>query len=129
MIQQLILDGVYMPPVSGDRYSCPEVPLTTQVEMISGRTVIEVRNAGGRYKVWKVSVSYDYIEDTTYRAALEVLRSGKPFHAVVLPDNSTEMVSSMFLVENLTPATFAFEDGGAVWRGLAFTLREVSPHA
>lgn len=129
MIQQLILDGVYMPPVSGDRYSCPEVPLTTQVEMISGRVVTEVRNSGGRYKVWKPSASYDYIEDATYRAALAVLRSGKPFPAVVLPDNSTEMVSGAFLVESLTPATFAFDDGGAVWRGLAFQLREVSPHA
>ena len=82
-----------------------------------------------RGKVWRVKYSYDVLEDHVYLPALQVLRSGKPFQAAVLPDNSGEMISSTFMVESITPAYFAFDDGGkAVWHELAFELREVSPH-
>ena len=98
--------------------------------MVSGRMTQELRNRGKRFKVWKASVTYDALDETTYLAALEVLRRGTEFPAAVLPDNSEEMVSSIFLVENLTPASFAFELGGKpVWHGLSFQIREVSPHA
>ena len=123
---QLILDGVYMPQRSNGAYACWEAELSQQVEMISGRAVKEYRG-----KVWRASASYDYLDQETYTAALAVLRRGKAFSANVLPDNGTDsMVSSTFIVESLTPATFGFTDKGkAVWRGLAFQIREVKPHA
>lgn len=121
---QLILDDVYMPQVSGDRYSCWEDLLGETVTMISGRVVSEIRG-----KVWKASVRYDWLPAATYQRALNILRGGDPFRAAVLTSAGTELVASSFLVESLTPATFAFADNGeAVWRGLAFTIREVEPH-
>lgn len=124
MITQIILNGTYLPQRSNDQYACWEDLLGEQLTMISGRVVFECRG-----KVWRAKCSYDLLQDDVYRAALAVLRSGEPFQAAVLPDNGDEMVSSIFMVESLTPATFAFSDGGkAVWRGLAFQIREVDPH-
>ena len=121
---QLILEDVYMPQVSGDRYSCWEDLLGETVTMISGRVVSEIRG-----KVWRASAQYDWLPAATYQKALNILRSGDTFRAAVLPSTGSELVSSTFLVESLTPATFAFSDNGeAIWRGLAFTLREVEPH-
>lgn len=121
---QLILDELYMPQVSGDRYSCWEDLLGETVTMISGRMVSEVRG-----KIWRASVRYDWLPAELYQKVLAVLRGGDSFPAAVLTSLSGELVSSTFLVESLTPATFAFADNGeAVWRGLAFQIREVDPH-
>ena len=127
---QMILNGVYMPEMDNDAYACWETPLTVQVEMISGRVVSEVRNAGTRYKVWRARMAFDLLDNSIYQQIYPALKSGKPFSASVLPPNSTEMVSGTFLVESLTDPSFAFNDGGeAVWHGLSFQIREVSPHA
>ena len=124
MIQQMILGGVYLPQTSNDRYACWEDLLGEQITMISGRVVFEVRG-----KVWRARYSYGVLDDETCRAALAVLRSGKPFQAAVLPDNGGAMVASTFMTESLTPPSFAFRDGDkAVWHGLAFQIREVAPH-
>lgn len=61
---QLILNGVALPYVSGDRYSAHPATLSRQVEMISGRVVSEERG-----KVWRITYSADYIDDTTCRTA------------------------------------------------------------
>ena len=125
MIQQIILDGVYLPKRSNSNYACWEDLLGVEVTMISGRVVRELRG-----KVWRARCTYDVLDDATYKAALAVLRSGKAFQASVLPDNGGEMVSSTFMVERMTPAAFGFADGGrAIWRGLSFQIREVEPHA
>ena len=111
---QLILDGVALPYVSGDRYSAHPATLSRQVEMISGRVVSEERG-----KVWRI----------TCRAALAVLRAGTPFTAAFLPDNGDELVSAEVLVESLTDPTFAFTSHGVPrWHNVGFTLREVRPH-
>lgn len=122
---QIILDGVYLPQMSHDRYACWEEELAETVTMVSGRVVKEIRGT-----VWKARWACDVLDDETYKAALAVLRSGASFPAAVLPDNGGELVSSTFLVESITPATFAFAASGkAIWRGLAFQIREVEPHA
>ena len=47
-----------------------------------------------------------------------------------LPDDGTELVTGTFLVTSITDPTFSFSAGGVpYWTGLAFTLREVKPHA
>ena len=122
---QIILNGTHMPQISGDKYACYEELLGEYITMISCRMVLEIRG-----KVWKARAYYDWLPNDVYTAALVTLRSGRPFPAAVLPDNSSEMIASTFMVESLTPATFAFDDNGeAVWRGLGFLLREVRPHA
>lgn len=55
---QLILDGMALPYVSGDRYSAHPATLSRQVEMISGRVVSEERG-----KVWRITYSADYIDE------------------------------------------------------------------
>lgn len=123
---QLILNGLYLPETSRDKYTCPEEPLVVQVEMVSGRMVQEVR--GG--KVYRPSYAYDYLPDSVYRPLKQILVSGQSFVAEVLPDDSRELVSSTFLVESFTQPTFAFSrDGKPFWHNIAFTLREVKPHA
>lgn len=124
MINQLVLDGVLLPRSSHDRYACWEEDPSVQVDMISGRRVIESRG-----KIWKASYQFDTMGNETLRQVLAVLRSGAPFPATVLPDSSDEPVTSTFLMESITQPTFAFEvDGKAVWHNLAFTIREEEPH-
>lgn len=126
----MILGSVTLPEQDNDQYAAWEDVLTTSVEMISGRVVQEVRGRGDRYKVWRARIAFDYLEDEVFQAVYPMLKSGKAFSAFVLPPNGTELVGGSFLVESLTDPSFAFDDGGeAVWRGLAFQIREVSPHA
>ena len=125
---QVILSGIPLPQTSFDRYACWEEILTRQVDMISGRRVLE--RIGRKWKVWRVRWAYDYLEDEICRPVLAVLRSGGPFIASVLPDNADEMVTSSFVAESVTDPTFLIDDGDrAVWHGLGFTLREERPHA
>lgn len=125
---QIIINGLLLPEVSFDRFSCWEETLTRQADMISGRRVVEA--IGTRCKVWRVRWSCDCLEDALWRPLAATLRSGAPFIASVLPDDRDELVTSSFLAESSTPPTFLIEDGGrAVWHGVAFTLREEYPHA
>lgn len=124
MDPQIIIGGVELPECSNDNYSCWEETLDVQRDMISGRRTIETRG-----KVWKASYVSDYLEDGVYRRALEALRSGKPFIATVLPDNSTQTVTSTFVVERVTqPTLLAFDGSTPIWHGLGFILREENPH-
>lgn len=127
---QMILDGHYMPHMDYDAYACWETPLVTQIEMISGRVVSEVRGGGSRYKVWRGRAAFDLLDNDLFQAIYPVLKSGKPFPASMLPPTGTQMISGTFIVESLTDPSFAFSDGGEpVWHGLALQIREVSPHA
>lgn len=126
-ITQLILDGVRMPMSSNDRYSCGEEPLQVDLVMAAGNMVREVPD---KNKVYVASYAFDVLDDDTYRAAMAVLRRGSSFPAAVLPDDKEDMIPSQFFCTSLTRPTFAFSDGGKpVWHNLAFTLREVEPHA
>jgi len=122
----LIINDILLPEPDVDGYHAYEDILKVQLTMISGRMVEEVRGV-----VWRVDYTSGAILDSTRRLALAALRSQKPVTAVFLPDNGGEPVSSAFLVERLTPPTLSFldDDGTRVWTGLAFSLREVRPHA
>ena len=122
---QLIISGNYMPEIEKNRYSCSMDLLGDTVTMISGRIVREIRGS-----VCRISASYQYIDTNLLRNVLGVFRSGKSFVVTYLPDDSDEMQTGMFMVETLTNPTFSFSAAGAAyWTGLAFTLREVTPHA
>lgn len=122
---QLIVGGVVLPQTSNDKYQSYPDELATQVDMISGRRVKEVRG-----RVQKIVYTYDTLETETWRQLKAILRSGTSFSVQYLPDDSDTMESSMFLVESLTPPKFGFaRNGRGVWHDIAFTLREVKPHA
>ena len=127
-MNQIILNGILLPQSSFDRYACWEEDLTRQQDMISGRRVLE--RIGKKWKVWRAQWAYDYLEDEICRPALEILRSGGPIIASVLPDNGVEMITSSFVVDSITNPTILIDDGGRpVWHGLGFALREEYPHA
>ena len=121
---QLIIDGIVLPETSRDKYSAyPEV-LGQQIDMISGRRVVEVRGM-----VQKITYAYDYMGDALMCRVLAVIRSGLAFEASYLPDNGDALVTSTFLTESYTNPTFAFSKSGVpYWHNLEFTLREVRPH-
>ena len=121
----LIIEDIRVPEPDFDGYHAYEDILREQVPMISGRLVEEVRG-----KVWRIDYASGRIRDSVVKQLLTVLRSKGSKAVTFLPDDSDNMVPSVFLLESLTPPVLAFFDGKEpVWTGLAFTLREVKPHA
>ena len=106
---QLIVDGVYLPETSWDKYQCYPGELNVKAEMIS--------------------YSYDYLGNDLWRRLAAVLRSGKAFPVVYLPDDGDTMRSGTFLLDSLTQPFYAFDRNGVgLWHNIAFTLREEAPH-
>ncbi len=123
-MEQIILSNIRLPEVSRDQYSCWEEELSVQVDMISGRRVIERRG-----KVWKASYSYDYMGSQPQRDVLAVLRSGAPVLCSVLTPASDELYTAYFVVESVSGPTMAFSrKDRAFWHRISFTLREERPH-
>ena len=122
---QIILNGqVALPETSRDKYRCYPATRGQQVEMISGRMVLEERG-----HVQMVEYSYDYMGNGLMRQVLGILRSGKSFPVAYLPDEGDSLVTGQFLTESITQPTYAFSRGGIpYWHNFGFTLREVKPH-
>ena len=122
---QLILNGqVALPETSRDKYRCYPATLSQQVDMISGRRVLEERG-----HVQMIEYSYDYMGNALMRAVLGILRGGTSFPVAYLPDEGDTLVTGMFLTESITQPTFAFSRSGVpYWHNFGFTLREVKPH-
>ena len=124
-MQQLIIDGIYLPEVKQGKYKAYEGILTQDLEMISGRVVKEYRGA-----VWIIEYEADFIRNTLLRNIMNVLRGTSSFTVAFLPDNSSSMESSTFITTGISDPSFQFDRyGEPFWDGLSFTLREVSPHA
>lgn len=124
-MQQLIINGVYLPEVKRGRYKCYPDTLASQVDMISGRRVQEIRGT-----VWRIEYEVEYLEDSIYSSLLSALRSGSSLTVTFLPDNlASGMQTSTFLLDKAPLPTFACSvDGEAKWYNVAFSLREVKPH-
>lgn len=123
---QLIVEGVYCPCTTRDRYhSYPEEQ--RELLTMSDRTMVE--EVVG--VVQRISYSYDKMPDETYRALLAAIRGGGAKTVSYLPDTGdTELVTSQFLVESITQPTLQFyKDGIPRWHNFGFTLREAEPHA
>lgn len=122
---QLILNGqVELPETSRDKYKCYPATLSQQVDMISGRRVLEERG-----HVQMIEYSYDYMGNDLMRQVLAVLRSGQSFPVAYLPDEGNALVSGVFLTESITQPSMAFSKSGIpYWHNFGFTLREVKPH-
>ncbi len=125
MTQIILNNTIYLPETSGDKYSCTLTRLSSAVDMISGRQVLEIRGW-----VYAVSYQYDYMGNDLMRQVNAVLRSGASFPAAVLPDDADQLVVSTFLAQTFPTPTYAFSRGGKpYWHNVSFTLREVRPHA
>lgn len=121
---QLVIDGITLPETSRDKYRCWPQELGTEVEMISGRIVSELRG-----KVQMIHYEYDYFPAALWRQLAAVLRSGRTFPVTYLPDDGDELILSSFRKISLAEPSFAFSrDGEALWHGINFTLREANPH-
>lgn len=124
MTQLILNNSIYLPQTSHDKYRCYPTELGTQVDMISGRRVFEIRG-----NVWMIEYEYDYMGNDLMRQVNAVLRSGQSFPVISLPDNADEMSSSIFLTQSFPTPTFAFSRGGVgLWHNVSFVLREVQPH-
>ena len=122
---QLILNGqVELPETSRDKYRCYPATLSQQVDMISGRRVLDERG-----HVQMIEYSYDYMGNELMRAVLGILLGGTSFPVAYLPDEGDTLVTGMFLTESITQPSMAFSRSGVpYWHNFAFTLREVKPH-
>lgn len=126
-LTQIALNGTELPYISGDRYRCYEEELSRTKVMAAGNLTKEVLDPG---LVWRADYSCDDMDETTFRTVRAILHSGTTFTAAVLPENGDEMITITALMTAYTPPTFAFaENGKPVWRGMAFSIREVAPHA
>ena len=124
MIQVILNGQVELPETSRDKYKCYPATLSQQVDMISGRRVLEERG-----HVQMIEYSYDYMGNELMRAVLGILRGGTSFPVAYLPDEGDTLVTGMFLTESITQPTFAFSRSGVpYWHNFGFTLREVKPH-
>lgn len=121
---QLIINNITLPQASHDKYTCHPEELESQIEMISGRITREVRG-----HVWVIEWEYDYMGDALMRPLLAALRSRKSLEVSFLPDDSSDLLTSRFIVTSMKNPTFAFAKGGkAYWHNIEFKLREVEPH-
>ena len=121
----LIINEILVPEPDFDGYHAYEDILREQIPMISGRMTEEVRG-----KVWRIDYTSGNMVDSTKRQLMAALRAKGSKAVAFLPDNGDELIPSTFLVESLTPPVLAFFDcTEPVWKGLAFSLREVKPHA
>ena len=124
MTQLILANNIYLPETSRDKYKCYPAQLGEQVDMISGRRVLEVRG-----QVQMIEYEYDYMGNELMRQVNSVLRSGQSFTVAYLQDGGDSLVVSTFLTESFPQPTFAFSRGGKpYWHNVAFTLREVQPH-
>ena len=122
---QLILNGqVALPETSRDKYRCYPATLSQQVDMISGRRVLEIRG-----HVQMIEYSYDYMGNDLMRSVLGILRGGTSFPVAYLPDEGDTLVTGIFLTESMTQPVMAFSRAGIpYWHNFSFVLREVKPH-
>ena len=128
---QLILDttvyNVQLPESLKGGYTADEQPLSRSIEMISGRTVKEVRG-----NVWVISYQFGYFDDELKNNVLAVLKKGEkePITCGFLPQESEqELTYSEFFVTSYTRPKFMWSnDGKPLWGDYRIELREVKPH-
>ena len=128
---QLILDttgyNVQLPESQKGGYTADEQPLSRSIEMISGRTVKEVRG-----NVWVISYQFGYFGDELKNNVLAALKKGEkePITCGFLPQESSEELSySEFFVTSYTRPKFMWSNNGKpLWGDYRIELREVKPH-
>ena len=136
---QLVLDGIALPEAIKDTYKAYKDDLGVELQMISGRTVKEVRDS-----VWRISYSGGYFDPDTKNALLAACEKGKrePIRCGFLraEEDSENLIYGDFWVKSYKRPKFAWsttEQVGEVgnvqtvvrplWVGFAVELRGVRP--
>lgn len=124
---QLVIDGVVLPESKKKGYSADLIPLSVDVEMVSGRITRELRG-----NVWSIRYQYGYFSDDLKNQVLAACEKGKktPIACGFLPQESAGALSfSEFFVTNLQRPVFMWSnDGKPMWADFSVELREVNPH-
>jgi hypothetical protein len=137
-LTQLILDtggnSIVMPESRKGGYYPRKELLATEVQMISGRTVKEVRG-----EVWCISYQYGYFDNDTVAKVIESCEKGRktPISCAFLPQEADgEMLLKTFFVTDYVRPKFQWSrivraDGTAniipVWADFSVELQEVEP--
>lgn len=131
---QLILDtdgdAVALPESRHEKYYAKRLPLSEDVEMISGRLVRELRG-----NAWVVGYQYGYFTTGLKNRVIAACEKGKrtPISCAFLPPESAgALTTSRFFVTEFTYPKFFFGRAGGdrpipMWGGFSLTLREVKP--
>lgn len=136
---QLILDtdgyNITLPESKKGGYTAVRVPLSVDVEMISGRLVRELRG-----EAWEVSYQYGFFTDAEKNALIAACEKGRrqAITCGFLPPESSEALTySAFFITDFTYPKFMWssvrtsENGENVsvplWADFSLTLREVKP--
>lgn len=123
---QLILDGIVLPESVKDGYAVENDFDNVELEMISRRTVRELRKP-----VWKIRYQYGYFDTETRNALISACEKGKnePITCgFIIPENE-DMQYSEFWVETYKRPVFAWSrDGKPLWMDFSVELKEVRPH-
>ena len=127
---QLILDttenNFVLPETMRGAYNIREVDLGTNIEMISGRTVKEIRG-----RAWEISYQYGYFADMAKDVFIAACKKGvgTPISCSFLVPENNSVLTSEFWVTSFTRPKFMWSgEGKALWGDYTLTLREVRPH-
>ena len=136
---ELILDvkgtAVQLPERQKGGYTIQSVPLSSDVMMISGRMVRELRG-----NVWQISYQYGFFDTETKNKVIAACEKGKrePIYCGFLAQESDGTLSyGDFFVTNFTRPKFMWsrvtQDSETVmevplWADFSLELREVTPH-
>ena len=127
---QLILDtegvNLQLPESKKGGYTVTKQPLSNSVQMISGRTVREVRG-----NVWIVEYQYGYLSKEQMLNFLIACDKGirEPIECSFLPqESSAELTSESFFVEEYTRPKFMWSRSGEpLWGDFSVKLKGVYP--
>ena len=127
---QLILDvdgeNISLPESRMGGYKVVKEPLSNTVQMISGRTVKEVRG-----NVWKVTYQYGYFDQDDMNDILAVCDKGmaEPIMCSFLPQESAEELTTIrFWVDSYNRPKFMWSrEDTPYWADFSVTLTGVNP--
>lgn len=135
---QLILEGVVLPESQRGGYTVSKEPLSSDVEMVTGRIVRELRG-----NVWTISYQYGYFNDGMKDQVIAACEKGRrqAIRCGFLTPKANSLVYSSFLVTSFTYPKFMWSrnvvqrdtstEGVVVaqplWGDFSVQLREVQP--
>lgn len=128
---QLIIDGVVLPESQKGGYTVEKVPLSVDVQMVTGRMVRELRG-----NVWTITYQYGFFDDEMKNKVIAACEKGRniPILCGFLPQESAEELTySNFFVTKFNRPKFMWSKkkttGEVVplWADFSFELREVAP--
>lgn len=136
---ELILDAngmaVALPESRDGGYNVQNIPLSVDIQMISGRTARELRG-----NVWQVSYQYGYFDAGMKNKVIAACEKGtrEPIICGFLPQESDGALQySSFIVTSFTRPKFMWSrrigrgeetKETPLWADFSVELREVTPH-